>query len=124
MHRQYMTHSFICLFAIFFAKTMMENLLPCKHLSSQIARLSHSNCRLYKTFLSILKVRGYLPELFRQIRTYLQELFQQIKTYLPEPVLANKNLFAGTPTVGSLNIFHPLFLYAEGGGGRYMLLIL
>ena len=34
----------------------------------------------------------------------------------------NKNLFARTPTVGSLNIFHPPFLHAEGGGGRYMLL--
>ena len=50
--------------------------------------------------------RGYLPELFRQIRTYLPELFRQIKTYLPEPVPANKNLSAGTPSVGSLNIFH------------------
>ena len=77
--------------------------------------------------------RGYLPEPFHQIKTYLSkpfwkiktylpELFQQIGTYLPEPVPENKNLFAGTPTVGSLNIFHPPFLYAEGGGGRYMLL--
>ena len=57
-------------------------------------------------FIYLLNGRGYLPELFRQIRTYLPELFRQIKTYLPEPVPAKKNLFAGTPSVGSLNVFH------------------
>ena len=52
------------------------------------------------------KGRGYLPELLRQIRTYFPELFWQIKTYFPEPVLVNKNVFVGTPSVGSLNTFH------------------
>ena len=33
-------------------------------------------------------------------------MFRQIRTDLPEHVPANKNLFAGTPSVGSLNIFH------------------
>ena len=57
--------------------------------------------------------RGYVSELFRQIllelfreKTYLSELFRQIKSYLPEPVPADKNLYAGTLSVCSLDIFY------------------
>ena len=47
-------------------------------------------------FWCLLLGRGYLPEPFRQIRTYL-----------PEPVPANKDLFAGTFPVDSPSIFDP-----------------
>ena len=44
-----------------------------------------------------------------------------MKNYLPDPVPANKNLFAGTPSVCSLNIFH---LRTGFSGQKKLLLVM
>ena len=54
-----------------------------------------------KFFLDIKFLEEVILELLWQIRTYFLEVIWQIKTYVPEPIPANKNLFAETPSVGS-----------------------